>query len=81
VLTRACGRIGLRFRSSPIEMPYVVGFRDNKGDEAMPNKVKFVSEDMSTFFDKCVPAYAAPGEVTEGDRPLDRVYWDREVRD
>ena len=47
----------------------------------MPNKVKFVSEDMSTFFDKCVPAYAAPGEVTEGDRPLDREYWDREVRD
>ena len=54
---------------------------DNEGDEAMPNKVKFVSEDMSTFFDKCVPAYAAPGEVTEGDRPLDREYWDREVRE
>ena len=47
----------------------------------MPNQVKFESVDLSTFFDKCVPAYAAPGEVTEGDRPLDRVYWDREVRD
>ena len=47
----------------------------------MPNTVKFVSVDLSTFFDKCVPAYAAPGEVTEGDRPLDREYWDREVRD
>ena len=47
----------------------------------MPNTVKFVSVDLSTFFEKCVPAYAAPGEVTEGDRPLDREYWDREVRD
>ena len=54
---------------------------DEAKEKAMPNKVKFVSEDMSTFFDKCVPAYAAPGEVTEGDRPLDREYWDREVRD
>jgi len=54
---------------------------DEAKEKAMPNTVKFVSVDLSTFFDKCVPAYAAPGEVTEGDRPLDREYWDREVRD
>ena len=54
---------------------------DEAKEKAMPNTVKFESVDLSTFFDKCVPAYAAPGEVTEGDRPLDREYWDREVRD
>ena len=62
-------------------IPRIIATANNKGDEAMPNTVKFVSVDLSTFFDKCVPAYAAPGEVTEGDRPLDREYWDREVRD
>jgi hypothetical protein len=62
-------------------IPRIIATANNKGDEAMPNTVKFVSVDLSTFFDKCVPAYAAPGEVTEGDRPLDREHWDREVRD
>ena len=46
----------------------------------MPN-MEWVSVDVFTFFDKCVPVYASPGEVTEGDRPVDREYWDREVRD
>ena len=74
----------LRFRSSPTEIPYAVGNRDNKGEETVASKVKFKSVDLSTFFDKSVPAYEWPGQVTLNDRePIDRSDdgpWGGEVR-
>ena len=48
----------------------------------MPN-MEWVRVDVFTFFDKCVPVYASPGEVTEGDRLVDRSdggRWGGEVR-
>jgi len=57
---------------------------DNKGEEAMPDKVKSVIVDLSTFFDKGVPAYVWPGQVTLNERePIDRSDdgpWGGEVR-
>ena len=58
--------------------------RRNKGEDAMPDKVKSVIVDLSTFFDKSVPAYVWPGQVTLNERePIDRSDdgpWGGEVR-
>ena len=66
-------------------IPRIIATANNKGDEAMPNPVKFESVDLSTFFDKCEPQYAWPGEVTLNERATidrrDGGRWDREVRD
>ena len=73
----------LRFRSSPTEIPYAVGNRDNKGEEVMPNQVKFKSVDLSTFLIYRGEAYRPP-LVTVGEKPLDRSddgRWGGEVRD
>ena len=64
----------------PKYVPHIL-VRYGKGD-MMPN-MKWVSVDVFTFFDKCVPVYASPGEVTEGDRPVERSdggRWGGEVR-
>ena len=59
--------------------------RRNKGEDAMPDKVKSVIMDLSMFFDKSVPAYVWPGQVTLNERePIDRSddgRWGGEVRD
>ena len=44
---------------------------DNKGEEAMPNQVKFKSVDLSTFLIYRGEAYRPP-LVTVGEKPLDR---------
>jgi len=66
-------------------MPYVVGFRDNKGDEIVPNPVKATVEivDMSTFFifDR---VEFQPTDVLVNGRPIDRDddgRWGGEVRE
>ena len=56
---------------------------DNKGEEVMPNKVKWKSVDQSTFYVYDSVAYQPP-LVTVGDKPLDRDddgRWGGEVRD
>jgi hypothetical protein len=55
---------------------------DNKGEDAMPNKVKWKSVDQSTFYVYDGEAYQPP-LVTYGDKPLDRDDdgpWGGEVR-
>jgi len=44
---------------------------DNKGEEAMPNQVKWESVDMSTFCVYEQEAYQPPA-VTVNEKPLDR---------
>jgi len=56
---------------------------NNKGEEVMPNQVKWASVDMSTFRVYEQEAYQPPA-VTVNEKPLDRSdggRWDREVRD
>jgi hypothetical protein len=56
---------------------------DNKGEDAMPNKVKWKSVDQSTFYVYDGEAYQPP-LVTYGDKPLDRDddgRWGGEVRE
>ena len=55
---------------------------DNKGEEAMPDKVKWKSVDRNTFYVYDGEAYQPP-LVTYGDKPLDRDDdgpWGGEVR-
>jgi len=55
---------------------------DNKGEEIMPNQVKFKSVDLSTFLIYRGEAYRPP-LVTVGEKPLDRSddgRWGGEVR-
>tara|TARA_R110002110_G_scaffold7609_1_gene38785 strand:- start:206 stop:430 length:225 start_codon:yes stop_codon:yes gene_type:complete len=56
---------------------------NNKGEDAMPNKVKWKSVDRSTFYVYDAVVYQPP-LVTVGDRPVDRSddgRWGGEVRD
>jgi hypothetical protein len=56
---------------------------NNKGEEVMPNKVKWKSVDQSTFYVYDSVAYQPP-PVTVGGKPLDRDddgRWGGEVRD
>ena len=53
--------------------------RCNKGEEIMPDKVKWKSVDLSTFLVYRGEAYQPP-LVTVGEKPLVREDWDREVR-
>ena len=56
---------------------------NNKGEDAMPNKVKWKSVDQSTFYTYDDVVYQPP-LVTVGDRPVDRSddgRWGGEVRD
>ena len=55
---------------------------DNKGEDAMPNKVKWKSVDQSTFYVYDDVVYQPP-PVTVGGKPLDRDDdgpWGGEVR-
>ena len=69
-----------------VPVPYVAirngAVRCNKGEEAMPNKVKWKSVDRNTFYVYDGEAYQPP-LVTYGDKPLDRDDdgpWGGEVR-
>ena len=64
-------------------LPYGMVWSDNKGEEAMPDKVKWKSVDLSTFLVYRGEAYQPP-LVTVGEKPLDRDddgRWGGEVRD